>query len=104
MQINMPEMGTFFFISDHCHIIENVSSQPPTLPSLPPNFQARPADSSCPKWRDGIPQGWLARDHPAWFRSTQRLKQLERTTKGQVIPGHDKETFLELQRRAKVFT
>ncbi len=25
MQINMPETGTFFFISDHCHVIENVS-------------------------------------------------------------------------------
>ena len=25
MQINMPESGTFLFISDHCHIIENVS-------------------------------------------------------------------------------
>jgi glyoxylase-like metal-dependent hydrolase (beta-lactamase superfamily II) len=40
MQINMPQSGTFLFISDHCHVIEN--------------------------WRDGIPQGWLARDHPAW--------------------------------------
>lgn len=26
MQINMPETGTFLFISDHCHVIENVSS------------------------------------------------------------------------------
>jgi len=25
MQINLPESGTFFFISDHCHVIENVS-------------------------------------------------------------------------------
>lgn len=78
MQINMRETGTFLFISDHCHVIEN--------------------------WRDGIPQGWLARDHPAWFRSTQKLKQLERTTRGQVIPGHDEETFLKLQAQAKVFT
>lgn len=78
MQINMRDTGTFLFISDHCHVIEN--------------------------WRDGIPQGWLARDHPAWFRSTQRLKQLQRTTRGQVIPGHDEETFLALQKQAKVFT
>lgn len=35
MQLNLPNSGTFFFISDHCHVIEN--------------------------WRDGIPQGWLAR-------------------------------------------
>jgi hypothetical protein len=26
MQINMPDSGTFLFISDHCHVIENVSS------------------------------------------------------------------------------
>ncbi|THV53751.1 hypothetical protein BGAL_0043g00370 [Botrytis galanthina] len=71
MQLNLREAGTFFFISDHCHVIEN--------------------------WRDGVPQGWLARDHPAWFQSTQRLKRLESTTKGRVIPGHDKETFLQLQ-------
>lgn len=25
MQINLPNSGTFFFISDHCHVIENVS-------------------------------------------------------------------------------
>jgi len=74
MQINLPQSGTFLFISDHCHVIEN--------------------------WRDGIPQGWLARDHPAWFRSTQRLKQLVRLTRGRVIPGHDEETFLALQKEA----
>jgi len=78
MQINMPDSGTFLFISDHCHVIEN--------------------------WRDGIPQGWLARDHPAWFQSTQRLKQLERQTRGRVIPGHDKESFLALQSEGGVFT
>ncbi|KAG9562893.1 Metallo-hydrolase/oxidoreductase, partial [Aureobasidium melanogenum] len=78
MQINLPDSGTFFFISDHCHVIEN--------------------------WRDGIPQGWLARDHPAWFQSTQRLKRLERTTRGRVIPGHDAETFLALQKEKDVFT
>lgn len=54
-------------------------------------------------WRDGIPQGWLARDHPAWFRSTQRLKQLERLTKGRVIPGHDEETFVALQKEKDFF-
>jgi glyoxylase-like metal-dependent hydrolase (beta-lactamase superfamily II) len=25
MQINMQDSGTFFFMSDHCHVIENVS-------------------------------------------------------------------------------
>ncbi|TKA81709.1 hypothetical protein B0A49_00598 [Cryomyces minteri] len=78
MQINLPDSGTFLFISDHCHVIEN--------------------------WRDGIPQGWLARDHPAWFNSTQRLKRLEATTRGRVIPGHDKETFLQLQSEGPEWT
>jgi len=78
MQINLPDSGTFLFISDHCHVIEN--------------------------WRDGTPQGYLARDHPAWFRSTQRLKQLVRTTKGRVIPGHDEGTFLEIQKEKDVYT
>ncbi|KAH6694308.1 beta-lactamase-like protein [Leptodontidium sp. MPI-SDFR-AT-0119] len=78
MQINMIDTGTFFFTSDHCHVIEN--------------------------WRDGIPQGWLARDHPAWFQSTQRLKHLVHVTKGRVVPGHDKGILLELQQQAKVFT
>lgn len=40
-------------------------------------------------------------DHPAWFQSTQRLKRLEAVTKGRVIPGHDKETFLQLQSEIK---
>ena len=29
MQINMPEMGTYLFISDHCHVIENVGCSSP---------------------------------------------------------------------------
>lgn len=28
MQINLPESGTLIFISDHCHVIENVRSSP----------------------------------------------------------------------------
>ena len=94
MQINLRDSGTFIFMSDHCHVIEN--------------------------WRDGIPQGWLARDHPAWvctmfrldkwladmfqFRSTQRLKQLVRTTRGRVIPGHDEGTFNEIKHEKEVYT
>ncbi|KAH0845556.1 hypothetical protein FOPE_12693 [Fonsecaea pedrosoi] len=91
----MPDSGTFFFISDHCHVIENVSVHPPIdLLSTELSLQ----------WRDGIPQGWLARDHPSWFQSTQRLKQLERTTKGKVIPGHDKGTFEELVANGNTYT
>ncbi|KAJ6783008.1 hypothetical protein PWT90_08343 [Aphanocladium album] len=28
MQINMANTGTFFFVSDHCHVIENVGTRP----------------------------------------------------------------------------
>jgi len=28
MQLNLRDSGTFFFISDHCHVIENVSAIP----------------------------------------------------------------------------
>ena len=38
------------------------------------------------------------------FRSTQRLKQLQRQTRGRVVPGHDEETFLALQKEKDVFT
>ena len=38
------------------------------------------------------------------FRSTQRLKQLVRQTRGRVIPGHDEGTFLEIQREKDVYT
>lgn len=38
------------------------------------------------------------------FRSTQRLKQLVRTTRGRVIPGHDEGTFNEIKREKEVYT
>lgn len=41
---------------------------------------------------------------PHRFRSTQRLKHLERITRGRVVPGHDEETFLKLQSEKDVFT
>jgi hypothetical protein len=34
MQINLPDSGTFFFISDHCHVIENVSLDRDNLGSI----------------------------------------------------------------------
>lgn len=34
MQINLQETGTFFFISDHCHVIENVNCLPLSVLSL----------------------------------------------------------------------
>jgi hypothetical protein len=31
MQLNLRNSGTFFFISDHCHVIENVSAKNQTV-------------------------------------------------------------------------
>lgn len=56
------------------------------------------------QWRDGIPQGWLARDHPSWFQSTQRLKRLESTSKARIIPGHDEGVFNLLKSEGKCWT
>ncbi|PSK34260.1 hypothetical protein B9Z65_8586 [Elsinoe australis] len=72
MQVNLPDSGAFLFTSDMYHVIEN--------------------------WRDNVPQGWLQRDHVSWFRSHQRVRQLERTTKCRVIPGHDESTHETLKR------
>lgn len=119
MQINMQDTGTFLFISDHCHVIENVgvSLQPScqrcayleqrqrsSYPTHHDHSSLRVHANISFQWRDGIPQGWLARDHPAWFRSTQRLKHLERITRGQVIPGHDKESFMNLISKGAAYT
>lgn len=63
LQLNLENEGTFLFVSDHAHVWEN--------------------------YKPGVPQGWLARDHQAWFSSNQRLQRLEKTTGGKVVPGHD---------------
>jgi glyoxylase-like metal-dependent hydrolase (beta-lactamase superfamily II) len=62
MQVNLINSGTFVFLSDHAHVKENY---------------------------DGQPQGWLARDHVAWFASNSRVKRLEKATKGKIVMGHD---------------
>ena len=111
MQINLPNSGTFFFISGHCHVIENVSE---TLEEDARKLKLM-KDSGVmvflkDGWRGMIsmqherakqPKLTFFSDHPAWFQSTQRLKRLEATTRGRVIPGHDKETFLQLQNEIK---
>ena len=56
------------------------------------------------QWRDGIPQGWLARDHSSWFQSTQRLKRLEAIAKARIIPGHDEGIFNMLKGEGKCWT
>lgn len=57
MQVNLPDSGTFLFISDHCHVIENAS-----IPIHAP-FKRRANSSSGEMaslragWRETIPRG-----------------------------------------------
>ena len=108
MQLNLPNSGTFFFISDHCHVIENASSFSQFAPAIYLTFNSGETVSPKDGWhgKSSLLNSFQASadsnsDHPAWFQSTQRLKRLESTTKGRVIPGHDKETFLQLQSEIK---
>jgi glyoxylase-like metal-dependent hydrolase (beta-lactamase superfamily II) len=48
MQLNLLNSGTFFFISDHCHVIENVSCG---------FFPWQEVILTNVQWRDGVPQG-----------------------------------------------
>jgi len=63
MQINLPQSGTWLFTSDQYHVGEG--------------------------FRDGITQGYLARDHHAWFTSHNRIKRIEARFAARVIVGHD---------------
>ncbi|KAI4646594.1 hypothetical protein J4E93_004815 [Alternaria ventricosa] len=70
MQVNLKESGTWVFTSDQYHVKEN--------------------------YADGVPQGWLARDHDAWVRSHQMIKGLQKRTRAKVVLGHCWDTIREL--------
>ncbi|KAI4683324.1 uncharacterized protein J4E88_004499 [Alternaria novae-zelandiae] len=70
MQVNLKESGTWIFTSDQYHVKEN--------------------------YADGVPQGWLARDHDAWVRSHQMIKGLQKRTHAKVVLGHCWDTIKEL--------
>ncbi|KAF2223429.1 beta-lactamase-like protein [Elsinoe ampelina] len=72
MQVNLQDSGSFLFTSDMYHVIENL--------------------------RDDKPQGWLQRDHVQWFRSHRKVRNLQRTQRCRVIPGHDDGTILEMHK------
>lgn len=61
-------------------------------------------DLSIQQYNPGTPQGYFTRDHIAWFQSTQRLRRLEAVTRGRIIPGHDEEVFVMLQKEKDIFT
>lgn len=67
LQLNLQNSGTFIFTTDQFHVKENYES--------------------------GVPQGWLAREHNDWIRSTEKIKILQRNFAAKLIFGHCKETF-----------
>jgi len=59
MQLNLPDSGTFLFISDHCHVIENVS-----LPHILDHEKGQ-------SLKLGIPSGVMVSHKAGWLVTTQ---------------------------------
>lgn len=76
MQINLEKDGTFIWTTDMYHLADN--------------------------YELGQPQGWLARDHFAWFRSSEMIKRMQKQFKATLIFGHDKDVAMRLM-EAKPF-
>jgi glyoxylase-like metal-dependent hydrolase (beta-lactamase superfamily II) len=70
MQVNLPKDGTFIFTTDQYHVKENHEAK--------------------------HPQGWLARDHDDWVRSSGMINRLQKLFKATLMYGHDKEVAEEL--------
>lgn len=61
MQINLRDSGTFFFISDHCHVIENVRYDV----SVPVLFHGQLTNEFVDSGEMAYPRdGWLVIIHP----------------------------------------
>ena len=68
MQVNLAGSGTWLVTTDQFHVREN--------------------------YHDSQPQGWLARDHDDWVRSSQLIKGIEKRTGARVVFGHCREVRL----------
>jgi glyoxylase-like metal-dependent hydrolase (beta-lactamase superfamily II) len=77
MQVNLERDGTFIWTTDHFHITEH--------------------------YELGQPQGWLARDHVAWVRTSQYLKRLQHLFDATMIFGHDKGVMDSLRAKKQYF-
>lgn len=65
MQVNLEKDGTFICTTDQYHVKEN--------------------------HMDKVPQGWLAREHNDWVRSSAMVDRLQRLFNARLLYGHDKE-------------
>lgn len=70
MQVNLEKDGTIICTTDQFHVREN--------------------------HLDKVPQGWLAREHNDWVRSTSMVDRLQRMLNAKILYGHDKEVAEEL--------
>jgi len=77
MQVNLEKDGTFIFTTDQYHIKENSELS--------------------------HPHGWLARDHNAWIRSHNMIKQLTRLFNATLVFGHDMECYQDLVSKKQVW-
>jgi len=71
MQVNLEDSGTFIFTTDQFHVRDN--------------------------YYEDHPQGYLARDHNAWYNSAQLVKRLQRNFNANLVFGHCKETVDKLK-------
>jgi glyoxylase-like metal-dependent hydrolase (beta-lactamase superfamily II) len=65
MQVNLEKDGTIICTTDQYHVKEN--------------------------HLDKVPQGWLAREHNDWVRSSTMVDRLQRLFNARLLYGHDKE-------------
>ncbi|GAA0964990.1 N-acyl homoserine lactonase family protein [Acrocarpospora macrocephala] len=47
-------------------------------------------------YEEPIPQGWIMRDHPGWWRSWRFTKSLEQRFDARIVFGHDKDEFAKI--------
>jgi len=77
MMVNLEKDGTFIFTTDHYHVKENHTMR--------------------------HPQGWLAREHTAWIRSSDMVERLQRLFNATLVYGHDLEVADALIKAKKFY-
>lgn len=70
MQVEAKNTGNWLFLSDQFPLEEN--------------------------YRVPVPQGWIQRDHAAWWRSVHQVRSLEDRFEANLVYGHDKDHFAKL--------
>ncbi|PYH81920.1 metallo-beta-lactamase superfamily protein [Aspergillus uvarum CBS 121591] len=77
MQVNLERDGTIICTTDQYHVRENHLEK--------------------------MPQGWLAREHNDWVRSSAMVNRLQRLFNARLLYGHDKEVAEAMIREKEFF-